>query len=93
MTSEIEKTEKIIEHLKRLVCDRRVVKLGCGAKLYRGRLLKLLKSRLPLDATLEIVEETKTTQKAKKSKLKGSKDALSAVEIVMRKGREVKRRE
>jgi hypothetical protein len=90
-TSEIEVTENILDHVKRLACDRIIVKVGCGAVLYRGRLLRLLKGRLPIDVILEVVEEAKTTQNAKKLKQKGSKDALSAIGIAMRNGREVKR--
>jgi RNase H-fold protein (predicted Holliday junction resolvase) len=93
LTSENEAAEKILDHVERLVSDRSVVKVGCGAELYRGRLLRLLKHRLPLDVSLEIVEEAKTTQNAKKSEQKGSKDALSAVEIALRNGRGVKRRD
>ena len=90
-TCENDVVEQILHHVTRHVCERPVVKVGCGAAPYRGRLLGSLIGRLPFDVTLEIVEETKTTQNAKRSEQKGSKDALAAVEIAMRSGREVKR--
>ncbi|MDQ1278951.1 MAG: hypothetical protein QG670_211 [Thermoproteota archaeon] len=90
-----EATSSIIRILEIIGGDRKVVKIGNGAKEYQKSLSELLDKNLTSDVLLESVEEYRTTKASKKAESwrKDLRDGISAIEITRRSGRIIKRNE
>ena len=90
-----EATSNIIRILEIIGGDRKVVKIGNGAREYQKALSELLDESLTSDVLIESVEEYRTTKASKKAQSwrKHLRDGISAIEITMRNGRIIKRKE
>lgn len=67
---------------------KKIVKVGSGAQPYLNETVNSLDELLPLDVEIEIVNEEGTSRVTKLSKrLKGGRDAASAVMIASRRGK------
>ncbi len=90
----VEKTAKeIIKILEVTKADKKIIKVGNGAKLYQLRLFELLNKELPLKIEIESVEEKGTTKNIEKhfGRKRDMINALSAVKISMRNGHRILR--
>ncbi len=77
----------IVEALKRVPAEVRVVKVGDGAPDYAKELLHSLGKALPQETTMEIVSESGTSRFMNEtSHRRGLRDTMSAIEIAGRKG-------
>lgn len=96
ITSNIDETTKSIIKLLEIVGgDRRIVRIGNGAREYQIALAESLDESLPSDVLMESVEEYRTTKASKRSSnwRKDLRDGFSAIEISMRNGKIIKRKE
>jgi len=75
--------------------EKKIVRIGNGARDYQLELTRLLDERLSSNVLMESVEEYRTTKISKKSSSwrRDLRDGVSAVEISMRNGRIIKRGE
>jgi hypothetical protein len=87
--SSLEETANVIvDGLKRFPAAVSVVKIGDGAPAYARELPRLLDEVLPGETLIEIVSEAGTSRFVNENThRRGLRDAMSAVEIVGRKGR------
>ena len=87
--SSLEETANVVvDGLKRFPAAASVVKIGDGAPAYTRELRRLLDEVLPGETVIEIVSEAGTSRFVNETTHRGGlRDAMSAVEIVGRKGR------
>jgi len=87
--SSLEETANVVvDGLKRFPAAVSVVKIGNGAPAYAKELPRLLDEVLPGETVIEIVSEAGTSRFVNETThRRGLRDAMSAVEIVGRKGR------
>jgi hypothetical protein len=77
----------IVEALKRVPAEVRVVKVGDGAPDYAKELLHSLAKALPQETTMKIVSESGTSRFMNETAhRRGLRDTMSAIEIAGRKG-------
>jgi len=82
----------ILKILSSLPFPKKIVRVGGGAQPYTKDLIKSLDDLLPQDITIEIVDEEGTSRMVKGvGRMKGGKDASSAVMIAMRSGKPYQR--
>ena len=77
--------------IKRFKSEHTIVKVGNGADDYRSKLITILDRELPPNAVMESVEEMGTTKNGRVSRRRNFKDASSAVQISIRRGRKITR--
>ena len=89
-----ETTTSIIKILENVGGERRIVRIGNGAREYQIELAELLDESLPSDVLMESVEEYRTTKTSKEpsSWRRNLRDGVSAIEISMRNGKITKRK-
>lgn len=92
-TSNVEEAAmEVLRMMKRYEGDRKTVKIGNGADIYRTKLIMILDKMLPSEVDMESVEERGTTKNVNViSSRRSSKDTSSAIKISMRKGRKIVR--
>lgn len=84
---------EVLRMMERYEGDRKAVKIGNGADIYRMKLITGLDKMLPLGVDMESVEEQGTTKNVNAlTTRRSTKDASSAIKISMRKGRKIARR-
>ena len=86
MLSEEEVAMECLRIMERLKGEKKVVKIGNGAKRYRSKLLRILDEKLPPKIGIELVEERGTTKNIRMYNSTNSTDASSAINISMRNG-------
>ena len=89
-----ETSTSIIKILENVGGERRIVRIGNGAREYQIELAELLDESLPSDVLMESVEEYRTTKTSKEpsSWRRNLRDGVSAIEISMRNGKITKRK-
>jgi hypothetical protein len=77
--------------VERFKGEKKVVKIGNGAKGYRSKLLMILDEKLPHNVDIELVEERGTTKNIRIHNRNSSDDASSAINISIRNGHKLVR--
>lgn len=85
----------IVTAVNRIDAKEKIVKIGNGAPAYQSVFIELLDEKLPLPVVMESVEEKGTTRHSgmRASQKNRSKDVDSAIQIAMRTGRKISRRQ